>query len=118
MVERDREVLARTLDGVSTEAFLFIAEDKSGVSLGFIHLTTAADYYTGRETAHIADIVVAPDAGGCGVGSFLIAHAEDWARARGFEMLTLNVFIANRRARHVYRRVGFNEEWIRCIKRL
>jgi len=33
-------------------------------------------------------------------------------------MLTLNVFTANRRARNLYAKLGFTEEWIRCLKRL
>jgi ribosomal protein S18 acetylase RimI-like enzyme len=33
-------------------------------------------------------------------------------------MLTLNVFTANRHAREFYAKLGFAEEWIRCVKRL
>lgn len=118
MVARDRAVLATALDEQDADAALFVAEDASGNSLGFIHLTSADDYYSACETGHIADVVVAPNAAGQGVGSALIAYAEEWARARGFAMLTLNVFIANRLARDLYRKLGFEEEWIRCIKRL
>lgn len=118
MVARDRAVLIEALDKPDSDVALFVAEDDSGNALGFIHLTTADDYYSARETGHIADIVVAPEAGGQGVGSALIAYAEEWARARGFSMLTLNVFTANRLARDLYRKLGFEEEWIRCIKRL
>jgi ribosomal protein S18 acetylase RimI-like enzyme len=118
MVARDRAVLAEALDQPSTDTALFIAEHDDGGSAGFIHLTTTDDYYSASAPAHIADVVVAIDAGGRGVGTALIAHAEDWARQRGSAMLTLNVFAANRRARDLYARLGFQEEWIRCIKRL
>jgi ribosomal protein S18 acetylase RimI-like enzyme len=118
MTARDREVLARTLDDPSPGASLFIAEDDQGQPVGFVHLTTAADYYTAATTAHVADLVVAPGSGGRGVGTALIEHAEAWARERGFSMLTLSVFTGNERARRLYRRLGFVEEWIRCIKRL
>ena len=118
MVERDRAVLTKALDESGADAALFVAEDDSGNPLGFIHLTTADDYYSDRETGHIADIVVAPNVAGQGVGSALIAYAEEWAAARGFAMLTLNVFTANHLARDLYRKLGFEEEWIRCIKRL
>jgi GNAT superfamily N-acetyltransferase len=120
MVARDRAVLANALDHPSPDTRLFVAEDDAdnGRPVGFIHLTTANDYYTDATTAHVADIVVARDAEHRGVGSALMAHAEAWARQRGFAILTLNVFIANRRARDVYARLGFQEEWIRCIKRL
>lgn len=116
MLARDRSVLAAALTGNAST--IFVAADDDGRSLGFIHLTTADDYYDARETAHVADLVVSRAAAGRGVGSALMAHAEEWARAQGFAMLTLNVFTANRRARDLYARLGFAEEWIRCLKRL
>lgn len=118
MVERDKAVLTNALEQPSADTALFVAEDEQGRPVGFVHLTTADDYYTDRRTSHIADVVVIPAAGGRGVGSALIAYAEGWARARGFAMLTLNVFMANRRARDLYAKLGFQEEWVRCIKRL
>lgn len=118
MVTRDRAVLAKALLEPSDETALFIAEDDAGRALGFIHLTTDNDYYADCITGHIGDVVVAPEAGGHGVGTALIKYAEEWTRKRGFALLTLNVFISNRRARDLYRRLGFQEEWIRCIKRL
>ena len=116
MIARDRSVLAAALSG--GDSAIFVAIDADGRPLGFIHLTTANDYYDDRTTAHVADIVVAPAAAGRGVGSALLEHAESWAREQGFAMLTLNVFTGNRRARDLYVKLGFAEEWIRCLKRL
>ncbi len=118
MIARDRAVLAEALDRPSAETAIFVAEDEQGSRLGFIHLTGADDYYTDSRTCHIADVVVAPAAAGSGVGTALMSHANTWAAQRGFQMITLNVFIANRRARDLYERLGFGEEWIRCIRRL
>lgn len=118
MVDRDRAVLARALAQPSENTAIFIADNDEGAAVGFVHVTTSSDYYTDQATAHIADVVVAPDAAGRGIGSALISHAEGWARDRGFAMLTLNVFTANDRARNLYRKLGFQEEWIRCIKPL
>lgn len=118
MNARDREVLEHAMDVPSSDTALFVAEDNDGRPVGFIHLTTADDYYTNNMTAHIADVIVAREAGGQGIGSALIAYGEQWARDRGFDMLTLNVFMANREARELYARLGFQQEWIRCIKRL
>ena len=116
MIARDRSVLAAVL--TSTASTIFMAVDDDGRSLGFVHLTTADDYYDAQETAHVADLVVAHEAAGRGVGSALMARAEQWGRERGFATLTLNVFTANRRARDLYAKLGFAEEWIRCLKRL
>jgi ribosomal protein S18 acetylase RimI-like enzyme len=118
LIARDAAVLTAVLERPSADAVLYVAEDEGGRPIGFIHLTTVDDYYTNSDTGHIADVVVSPDASGAGVGSALVAFAEDWARARGFALLTLHVFTQNERARALYRRLGFQEEWIRCIKRL
>ena len=116
MIARDRSVLAAALTGADATIFVAVADD--GRPVGFIHLTTADDYYEARPTAHIADVVVAREAAGRGVGAALIARAEGWAREQGFALLTLNVFSANGRARELYARLGFAEEWIRCVRRL
>jgi ribosomal protein S18 acetylase RimI-like enzyme len=118
MVERDRAVLAHVLENATPDAELFVAVDESNSPLGFIHLTTDHDYYSDRVTAHIGDIVVASGMDRQGIGSALMAFAEEWARGRGFSLLTLNVFGANHGARALYDKLGFQEEWIRCIKRL
>ena len=118
MNARDRQVLERAIDSPSHDTALFVADDDNGRPAGFVHITTATDYYSDSTTAHIADVIVAPHAGGQGIGSALIAYAEEWARERGFAMLTLNVFVANQQARDLYARLGFQQEWIRCIKRL
>jgi GNAT superfamily N-acetyltransferase len=116
MIARDRTVLLEALEQPSGNGGVFVAEDGEGRTLGFIHLTTADDYYSETTTAHIADIAVTSSEGGRGVGTALMNFAEQWARQRGFAMLTLNVFGANRRARALYSTLGFTEEWIRCIK--
>ena len=116
MIARDRSVLEIAL--TSDASTIFVAVEDDGRSLGFIHLTTADDYYEARKTAHVADVVVAREAAGRGIGAALMERAQQWATAQGFSMLTLNVFTANHRARDLYARLGFTEEWIRCLKRL
>ena len=116
MIARDRSVLESAL--TSDASTIFVAVEDDGQPLGFIHLTTADDYYDACKTAHVADVVVAREAAGRGIGAALMARAEQWATAQGFSMLTLNVFTANRRARDLYAKLGFTEEWVRCLKRL
>lgn len=40
------------------------------------------------------------------------------ARSRGYRWLTLNVFAENLRAREVYKRLGYGEDFLKCIKEL
>ena len=118
MIEHDRTVLARAVDEPGPDTAVFVATDESGLRMGFIHLTTDFDYYSNTATAHIADVVVARGMESRGIGTTLIRFGEQWARERRSALLTLNVFAANQDARNLYRRLGFQEEWVRCIKRL
>jgi RimJ/RimL family protein N-acetyltransferase len=52
------------------------------------------------------------------VGRVLMDAAEAWAREHKLEMLSLNVFAANERARRVYERLGYTPETLRYVKPL
>jgi ribosomal protein S18 acetylase RimI-like enzyme len=97
---------------------IYIAEDASGIALGFIHLQTGTDYYNHDEHGHIADLVVAPAGEGRGLGRLLIEKGEEWARAQGYRWLTLNVFAQNLRAREIYKRLGYGEDIMKYVKEL
>ncbi len=118
MMDTDRLVIGRALRGLTAGATVLVAEDFGGQPLGFVHVCGEADYYTRGEAGHIADIIVAPEARGRGVGEILLAAAEQWARGLGYSLLTLNVFIENTRARALYDRAGFGAETIRYVKAL
>jgi ribosomal protein S18 acetylase RimI-like enzyme len=118
MMDTDTLVIGRALQGLPAGATVLVAEDIGGKPLGFIHMCGETDYYTRGEAGHIADIVVAPDARGRGAGETLIVAAEQWARARGYSLLTLNVFIENTHARALYERTGFGAEIVRYVKEL
>ena len=118
MTDTDTLMIGRALQGLSPDATVLVAEDTGGRPLGFIHVCGEADYYTRGESGHIADIVVAPEARGRGVGETLLVAAEQWARARGYSLLTLNVFIENTHARALYERTGFGAETVRYVKEL
>jgi GNAT superfamily N-acetyltransferase len=115
MIQTDTRVIDAALDGRREGATVLIAESADGRSLGFIHLTAEQDYYLDT-CGHIADIVVAPDARGRGVGRALLAAAERWSRDRGYRVLTLNVFAENRGPQSLYEEAGFQAEVIRYVK--
>ncbi|HET6900032.1 MAG TPA: GNAT family N-acetyltransferase [Vicinamibacteria bacterium] len=113
----DRDVIGAALDGRVPGTRVLVAEDGERRRLGFIHVSEEDDYYGGA-CGHIGDIVVAPEARGQGVGRALLAAAEDWARARGYRLITLNVFLDNAGARRTYERAGYRPETIRHVKPL
>jgi ribosomal protein S18 acetylase RimI-like enzyme len=100
-------------------SFLFVAEDASdGSRIGFLHLQTVTDFFTGHLNCHISDIAVSRGADGKGIGSALIGYAERFAREHRCERLTLAVFPGNNRARELYESVGFGVELLRMAKPL
>lgn len=111
----------RTLEGFfrrpqpGTE--LLVAE-AAGTPAGFALLETGRDYFDRREHAHLGILAVAREAEGLGVGSALVAAAEEWTRRRGLAKLTLNVFDRNARARALYERRGFVPETLRYVKKV
>ncbi len=95
---------------------VFAAEDGAGRPLGFVHLETKTDYFTVEEHGHVSDLVVVQTAEHRGVGRALMAAAEEWARGRGFRLLTLNVFEANHAARKLYDRLGYQPDTTKLVK--
>jgi ribosomal protein S18 acetylase RimI-like enzyme len=118
MTAGDRRVLERALSTNPPGTAVFIAQDSDRISLGFIHLTTAVDYYTEEKHGHISDIVVASAGEGRGIGRLLMTAGEEWAREQGYRLMTLSVFLQNTRARKLYEKLGFGEVMLRYIKEI
>ena len=118
MVETDRQFLSEKMAQPSPDTPIFIAEDETGLRLGFIQLQIGTDYYNHARHGHIGNVIVAPEGEGHGIGRLLIEKAEEWARAQGFRWLTLSVFAQNLRARAVYQRLGFGEDILKYVKEL
>ena len=89
---------------------VFIAEHQ-GRTIGLIQavLQEAPNlpYMVPRRYAKISDLVVARDFQCGGVGSALMAQAEDWARSRKAASIELNVYEFNSGARDFYSRRGY-----------
>jgi GNAT superfamily N-acetyltransferase len=118
MTAIDTQVLSDALLSQSPGTAIFIAEDGEGAALGFIHLQTGTDYYLREKHGHIADVVVAREGEGQGVGSALIAKGEEWARSQKYRWLTLSVFAQNLRAREIYQQHGYGEDVMKYVKEL
>lgn len=117
IADGDRRALAGAFDAPKPDEALFVAE-LDGARAGCLLLWTLEDYFSGQRHGHISVLAVTREAEGKGVGRALIEHAEQWARERGHTRLTLSVFEANARARHLYERTGFEVELRRYVKPL
>lgn len=114
-----RKDLEKHLEDPPPGSFMFVAEDESaGRPVGFIHLQTLTDFFTGHLNCHVSDLAVAKSFDGRGVGRALLKYAEDFARERRCEHLTIAAFPGNTRAVDLYRGVGFDVELLRMAKLL
>ena len=73
---------------------------------GFIHVRSLEDYYRRRKHGHVADLVVAEGQEGQGIATALLAKAEEWSRAQGYDWMTLGRLRAECSARN-----GFIRSW-------
>jgi len=110
--------IARTIDVPGADRIVFLAEDDAGDPLGFAHVVTTHDFFTGEPHGHLSDLVVDREGEGRGVGRALITAAEAWSRERRHRLFSLNVFEHNTRARTLYERLGYRMDTIKMMKEL
>jgi ribosomal protein S18 acetylase RimI-like enzyme len=119
VVEGIRKDLSRNLEEQPAGSFMFVAEDDStGERVGFLHLQTVTDYFTGHQNCHISDVAVPRSHDGHGIGQALLAYAEKFAREHRYERLQLSVFPGNERARKLYEQLGYGLDMLRMVKPL
>jgi ribosomal protein S18 acetylase RimI-like enzyme len=95
---------------------LYVAEDEDGEPLGFLHLQTRKDFFTGAQNCHIADLVVAAPHEGRGAARAMLHFADAWAKEHRCRHVTLGVFPNNERARKLYESHGFGVEILAMVK--
>ncbi len=106
----------RALESPGEDRIVLVGEDEERRPVGFIYVHESADFFTGETHGHVSDVVVAEGAEGGGVGGTLMAAGEEWSRARGHRLLTLNVFEKNVRARSLYEKLGFESDTSKMVK--
>ena len=117
MTKTDLAVMDEALRATGDDPVVFVAEIEGAVA-GVIHLRSVEDYYRRRSHGHVADLIVAEGREGQGIATALLAKAEEWARAKGYDWLGIAVFEDNVRAEKLYQKFGFHREVIRMIKPL
>ena len=110
-------LLGRALGSQDHRRALLIAQTTDEAPLGFISLKVVENI-EGGERAHVADLAVADSARRMGVGSALMKAGEAWARDRGFDLLSLDVWSTNDAALAFYRHAGYSVNSLSLIKRL
>ncbi len=115
----DAELLKEWAAGNVRNCLVHVAVNRTDQAIaGLVVTTLKPEILSGEPSAHLEAIVVAEHAQGIGLGTRLIETTEAASIERGALSITLHVFSLNRRARAVYKRAGYDEELIRCRKRL
>jgi ribosomal protein S18 acetylase RimI-like enzyme len=117
VVQAESAALESALRPGTERAVLLVAEDTEGEPGGYVYVDVEADYF-GRTHAHIEILAVSSAAEGRGAGRTLVEAAEGWARSEGIDLITLNVFADNQRARTLYERLGYAPETLHYVKPL
>jgi len=87
-------------------AQLWVLEE-DGAYLGHLWLTERDDARHGTRTLEVTTMGIVRDARGKGYGRLLMNKAEQEAKARGIEVIELDVAGNNRRARELYKDLGY-----------
>lgn len=119
----------RPLDGVGeavrqwVEESIASAGDEHGVFVARVDGTVVGmvavseqEHWSGQVDAYVGELMTDEHVEGHGVGRALLARAEEWARDRGLDRITLETGAANRRARDFYRRLGYRDEEVRLTR--
>ena len=88
------------------DAELLVLDSDSGAYLGHLWITEAHDA-SGKRILEVTTMGIRRDARGQGLGRLLMQRAEAEARQRGIEDIELSVAGNNRRARDLYRDLGY-----------
>ncbi|MCU1395297.1 MAG: family N-acetyltransferase [Ilumatobacteraceae bacterium] len=115
MTETDSDVIGQAVRAEADDPCVFVARVDDRL-VAFVHVHSTDDYYRRRRHGHVADLVVAEGFEGRGIAARLLDIAEDWARAQGFDWLSISVFEDNARAAQMYERKGFGRDVVRLIK--
>ncbi|MDJ0556809.1 MAG: GNAT family N-acetyltransferase [Microcoleaceae cyanobacterium MO_207.B10] len=86
--------------------------------VGCLWLGSAIDQVEGDRVTHIFLLYVSPAHRRLGIGSALVTHAENWARAKGDRQIGLQVFVSNQPALNLYQKLGFESESVLMVKSL
>jgi GNAT superfamily N-acetyltransferase len=101
----------RLLDIVERNEHAALIACEAGRPVGFVLLLASLpDEVTGDDQAWVAYMAVERSARGRGIGSALLAAAEDEARRLGAPYIALMVTEANAPARALYERAGYVAE--------
>lgn len=95
----------------SSNNYCVLAKSGKGY-IGFMHISQRNDYVEGSlydRTAYLEGVYVKSDYRNKGVGKILVAHGEEWAKAKGLKQLASDTEIDNFNSQRFHDKLGFKE---------
>ena len=106
----------RAEHGVTNQ--VFIARSIDGKEAGYVWVGQVKSAFTGETQAHILNLFVVDDFRGRGIGTQLMAKAEEWARQRKLKRIGLSVAVHNTDALGLYQKLKYTTETLRLFKKI
>jgi GNAT superfamily N-acetyltransferase len=95
---------------------VLVAENEDGVLLGLVTVHLFQSMHASEPTAWLTTLVVEEEARGQGVGSALVAHAEEWAIRHGAVRISLTSALHRERAHEFYIARDYEQTGVRLTK--
>ena len=112
--QQDFSHLAATVEGYFSHQtplwWVQSSGEQSAVKVGCLWLGNAVDQVRGDRHAHVFLLYILPEHRRLGLGSALMRHAEEWAKARGDRQIGLQVFQSNQPALNLYQHLGYETQ--------
>lgn len=95
---------------------VLVAEDAGGEVIGAVTVHLFDSLHTDAPTAWLTAVVVDETVRGRGIGSALVAQAEDWARQQGARRIALTSALRRTEAHKFYKDRGYEHTGVRLAK--
>lgn len=100
----------------SPGTMVLVAETEDGTPLGVVTVHLFQCIHSSEPTAWLTTLVVEEEARGRGVGSALVARAEEWAIRHGAGRISLTSALHRKRAHEFYRARDYEHTGVRLTK--
>jgi L-amino acid N-acyltransferase YncA len=105
--EQESDWLAQCLSGIEKGTQVYVAAEVDGKLVGTSHVSR----FSPRRQSHVGQlgIVIKNGYRDIGIGTEMMKELIEQSKKMQLKVLTLNLFATNKRAQHVYQKVGFKE---------
>lgn len=104
--------------GKSGDAAVYVAEDSDGNVVGMMATQLLWTIHIDPPLAWLTGLVVLESARGRGIGSLLLGHAEEWARQKGAQKISLSTALHREETHVFYDNRAYERSGMRFTKKL